>query len=70
MLDPIIFPIEISFSFFTAAIIDEANSGTLVPIDTTVTAITLLLTPNPSASCTAPSTNNSEPNQSAKPPYC
>ena len=35
---------------------------------TTVIAITRLLIPNPSASFTAPLTNNSEPNQSENPP--
>ena len=45
MLEPIIFPIEISFSFLILAITEEANSGILVPIETTVTAITRSLTP-------------------------
>ena len=54
ILEPIIFPMDISFSFFTAAIMEEANSGILVPIETTVIAITRLLTPKLVAKLTAP----------------
>ena len=45
ILEPIRFPTEIAFSFFITAITEAANSGILVPTDTTVTPITLSLTP-------------------------
>lgn len=61
-------PIEMALSFLIEAIIEDANSGILVPTDTTVMATTRLLTPKLSAKLTAPFTNNSEPNQSPKPP--
>lgn len=54
MLEPMMFPTEISSSFFMAAIIDVVSSGRLVPMATTVTAITLSLTPNDKAMFLAP----------------
>jgi len=39
ILDPIKLPNEIAFSFFSAAITEADNSGTLVPIAITVTEI-------------------------------
>ena len=41
ILDPTILPTARSTSFFNAATIDVASSGTLVPIATTVKAIIL-----------------------------
>ena len=58
ILEPIRFPSEMAFSFLTIAIIDAANSGTLVPIETTVTAITRSVTPKSLAKVVAPFINN------------
>lgn len=44
IFEPIILPINNSFSCFKAAITDAASSGTLVPIAIMVTAIIRLLT--------------------------
>ena len=43
IFEPIKFPTESPFSFFTIAIMDAANSGILVPIATMETEITASL---------------------------
>ena len=68
ILDPIRFPREMAFSFLIMAIIDAANSGTLVPIETIVIPITRSVTPKSFAKVVAPFINNSEPPQSPNPP--
>ncbi len=54
MLEPMILPTEMSSSFFIAATIEVVSSGNDVPIATTVTAITLSLTPIDLAMFSAP----------------
>ena len=54
IFDPIKFPKEIHFSFFTIARRDVANSGILVPTATIETEITASLTPTCSAKLIAP----------------
>ena len=54
ILDPIKFPKEIPFSFFTIARRDVANSGILVPTAIIETEITASLTPICSAKLIAP----------------
>ena len=61
IFDPIKFPKEIPFSFLYKATREVANSGILVPIDTTVIPTILSLTPNILAKSIAPETNHSEP---------
>lgn len=61
IFEPIIFPIDISISFFIAAATDAANSGRLVPSATIVNPITLSLTPIAWAREVAPSTRISAP---------
>lgn len=60
IFEPIKLPTEMAFSFLITAITDAANSGILVPTDTTVIPITRSLTPKDEASPTAPSISNSE----------
>ena len=56
MFDPTTFHIAISDCFLYAAIAEVANSGSDVPIATTVRPITAWLRHNTVAICTAPST--------------
>ena len=68
MLEPIKLPIDRSFSFFNAAIIEAANSGTDVPKDTIETEIILSLTPIERAIPDAPSTSQPDPKYKQPPP--
>lgn len=61
MLDPIRFPIDKSFSFLKAAIMEAANSGTEVPKATIETEITRSLKPITRAKPLAASTKKREP---------
>ena len=61
ILEPIRFPIDKSFSFLKAAIIEAANSGTEVPKATIETEITRSLKPITRANPLAESTNKREP---------
>ena len=45
ILEPIKFPNEMAFSFLSIAMTEAANSGILVPTETTVTPIARSLTP-------------------------
>ena len=67
-LEPIKLPMDKPFSFFEAAIIEAANSGTEVPKATTETEITLSLTPINRAIPVAPPTNHWVPKYKLKPP--
>ena len=68
ILEPTKFPKEMAFSFLIIAIIEAANSGILVPIETTVIPITRSLTPKSFANKVAPVIKNSEPPQRPIPP--
>ena len=61
ILEPIKLPIDKSFSFFNAAIIEAENSGIDVPKDTIETEIILSLIPNERAIPVAPYTNHLDP---------
>ena len=61
ILDPIIFPIEISSSDLYMATSEVTSSGKLVPIATKVRPITLSDTPKYSAKYIELLTNNSDP---------
>ena len=67
ILEPIKLPIDKSFSFFNAAIIEAANSGTDVPKDIIETEIILSLTPKERAIPAAPSTSQLEPKYNTHP---
>ena len=68
ILEPIKLPSEIDFSFLTAAMIEVAISGMLVPTATTLIEIILSDILNLSAILIAPSINSSEPPHKATPP--
>ena len=57
-LEPMTFPIAISFSFFFAATMEVTSSGSEVPIATTVSPIKVSLRPRMRAKFVAPSTAN------------